>query len=147
MTHDETARLTVGQRDPALTERLDSELTAFNDAATGGAERDAFSVAVREPDGELVGGLTAWTWGGCLGISLLWVREDARGAGWGSALLRAAEQEGARRGCDRAVVSSFTFQAPDFYRGHGYRETGRMLGLPGGHEDVHLFKRLAAEAG
>jgi GNAT superfamily N-acetyltransferase len=87
-------------------------------------------------------GLTAWTWAGLCGISMLWVRADSRADGWGSKILRAAEDEARRRGCDRATVSSFTFQAPEFYQRHGYVETGRTLGIPGGAEDVHMFKRL-----
>lgn len=135
--------LTTGERDSALSARLTEELIAFNTAATGAADRDAFSVKVTDADGALVGGLAAWTWGGLCGIDLLWVREDSRGDGWGSRLLQAAEAEARRRGCDRVTVSSFTFQAPAFYRGHGYAETGRTLGIPGGHADVHLFKSLA----
>lgn len=73
---------------------------------------------------------------------MMWVREDRRHQGWGSRLLRTAEDEALRRGCDRVVASSFTFQAPAFYQRHGYRETGRTLGIPGGHDDVHLFKAL-----
>ncbi|WP_285777788.1 GNAT family N-acetyltransferase [Microtetraspora sp. NBRC 13810] len=134
--------LAVGARDPRLSRRLDDELTAFNEAAIGVPYGDSFSVKVTDASGDLVGGLTAWTWGGFCGISMLWVREDSRGDGWGSRLLQAAEAEAVRRGCDRVAVSSFTFQAPGFYRRHGYAETGRMLGFPGGHEDVHLFKRL-----
>ena len=76
----------------------------------------------------------------------MWVRESSRAEGWGSRILRAAEDEARRRGCDRIAVSSFTFQAPGFYQRHGYTETGRTLGIPGGHEDVHLFKRLAPPA-
>jgi hypothetical protein len=41
------------------------------------------------------------------------------------------------------VLSSFTFQAPDFYRRHGYVETGRTEGLPvAGMADVHFRKSL-----
>ncbi|MFI8367067.1 GNAT family N-acetyltransferase [Streptomyces sp. NPDC085466] len=146
--HDETG-LTVGGRDPELTELLDAGLDAYNFAATGTTAEDQGELSVRAVDpasGETVGGLTAWTWGGLLGIDMLWVREDHRQGGWGSRLLRAAEAEARRRGCDRAVVSSFTFQAPDFYRRHGYVETGRTLGIPGGAEDVHFHKSLAAGA-
>ncbi len=73
---------------------------------------------------------------------MLWVREDARMEGWGSKLLRAAEEEARRRGCDRLIVSSFTFQAPGFYERHGYQETGRTGGFPGGASDVHFLKQL-----
>jgi GNAT superfamily N-acetyltransferase len=140
--HGSGTVLTTGEGDSALSERLTSELVAFNTAATGAADRDSFSVRVTDEVGELVGGLAAWTWGGLCGIELLWVREDSRKDGWGSRILRAAEAEARRRGCDRVAVSSFTFQAPGFYERHGYAETGRTLGIPGGHADVHLFKSL-----
>lgn len=145
MTTDQSPSptLTTGERDVELNERLTAELVAFNTAATGAADRDMFSVKVTDEAGELIGGLAAWTWGGLCGIELLWVREDSRKDGWGSKILHAAEAEAWRRGCDRVAVSSFTFQAPGFYQRHGYAETGRTLGIPGGHADVHMFKSLA----
>ncbi|MGO1051240.1 GNAT family N-acetyltransferase [Crossiella sp. CA198] len=135
--------LTTGPADAALEQRLTEELIAFNNTATGNAERTEFTVRVTGDEGDLVAGLVAWTWGALAGIDLVWVRADSREAGWGSRLVQAAEAEARRRGCDRISVSSFTFQAPGFYRRHGFVETGRTLGIPGGHEDVHLFKRLA----
>ncbi|MEV2202355.1 GNAT family N-acetyltransferase [Streptomyces fradiae] len=146
MSHDDHAgtALSVGHEDHDLAERLSKGLDAYNFAATGTSLADQGALSVRAVDGAggLVGGLTAWTWGGLLGVEMLWVREDSRRGGWGGRLLEAAEEEARRRGCDRACVSSFTFQAPDFYRRHGYVETGRTPGIPGGAEDVHLFKRL-----
>ncbi|MER7621031.1 GNAT family N-acetyltransferase [Streptomyces sp. NPDC126503] len=149
MKHDHDApRLSVGHGDPELQAVLDKGLDAFNFPATGTTPEDQGELSVKAVDesGEVIGGLTAWTWGGLLGIEMLWIREDSRRDGWGSRLLRAAEEEARRRGCDRATVSSFTFQAPDFYRRHGYVETGRTLGIPGGAEDVHFYKRLTALA-
>ncbi|WP_280701947.1 GNAT family N-acetyltransferase [Kitasatospora sp. GP82] len=144
--HGSGTTLTTGERDTELNDRLSEELTAFNTAATGAADYGTLSVKVTDESGELVGGLAAWTWGGLCGIELLWVREDSRKDGWGSKILRAAEAEALQRGCDRMTVSSFTFQAPGFYQRHGYAETGRTLGIPGGHEDVHLFKSLTDQA-
>jgi GNAT superfamily N-acetyltransferase len=142
MTSD---HLSVGDGDPELNARLSAGLDEFNFRATGttAADHTRLSVKVVDDAGEIVGGLAAWTWGGLLGIEMLWVREDSRKDGWGSRILLAAEEEARRRGCDRAVVSSFTFQAPAFHQRHGYRETGRTLGIPGGAEDVHMFKELA----
>jgi ribosomal protein S18 acetylase RimI-like enzyme len=136
----------VGDPDSDLQDRLRRELVAFNNAQTGESERSAFSVRVTDTDGELIGGITAGTWGGLCVIGLLWVREESRKDGWGSKLLLAAEAEAVRRGCDRVTVSSFTFQAPGFYQRHGYVETGRQPGIPGGHADVQLYKRLGADA-
>jgi GNAT superfamily N-acetyltransferase len=139
-------RLTTGGRDAELAAVLDAGLDEFNFAATGTTkeDQDQFSVKVVDDAGAIVGGLTAWTWAGLCGIGMLWVRPDARKDGWGSRILLAAEQEARRRGCDRVAVSSFTFQAPEFYQRHGYVETGRTLGIPGEAEDVHMFKRLTA---
>ena len=130
----------VGGEDAELTARLTAELTKFNNAATGADDERELSVRAVDASGELVAGLTGWTWGGCGGINLLWVRADQRRQGWGSRLLEAAETEVRARGCTRLVVSSMTFQAPAFYERHGYVETGRMEGLPGGHSDVHFLK-------
>ncbi|WP_239133980.1 GNAT family N-acetyltransferase [Rugosimonospora africana] len=116
--------------------------TAFRVRAAGTEDEATLSVRVTDPDGSLIGGLSGWTWGGCGGIGLLWVRDGCRREGWGTRLLRTAEDEARRRGCSRMVVSSMSFQAPGFYRRHGYVETGRTERLPGGHCDVHFFKRL-----
>ncbi len=45
-------------------------------------EQSELSVKVVAEDGSVVAGLAGWTWGTCAGISLVWVREDARRQGW-----------------------------------------------------------------
>jgi ribosomal protein S18 acetylase RimI-like enzyme len=146
-SHDHEDSLVIGERDVELNERLSSELDVFNFAATGVSDQGTLSVKAVDSSGDLIGGVAGWTWGGLCGLEMMWVREDCRRRGWGSRILRAAEAEAQRRGCDRVGVSSFTFQAPGFYQRHGYRETGRTLGIPGGHEDVHMFKSLASAQG
>ncbi|MCI4064117.1 GNAT family N-acetyltransferase [Micromonospora sp. R77] len=141
--NDDTApALRVGGEDAELSARLERELTAFNNAATGADDEADLSVRVADADGELVGGLTGWTWGARAGINMIWVRADRRHEGWGGRLLRAAEEEARARGCTEISVSSFSFQAPDFYRRHGYGDTGIRDGIPGGHVDHHFWKSL-----
>lgn len=149
MAHEGTGgTLSVGHQDKELNRRLSKELDEFNFLATGTTDADQSELSVKAVDdaGVLIGGLSASTWGGLLDIEMLWVREDSRGDGWGSRLLLAAEEEARRRGCDRACLSSFTFQAPAFYQRHGYVETGRTPGVPGGAEDVHMYKSLVEPA-
>lgn len=149
MTHPDQApapthRLVVAGELPALDQRLSDELDAFNRNATPGvAPSRALTVQVLDDAGELLAGLSGWTWGVAAGIALTWVREGARGAGLGSRLLRGFEDEALARGCTHVFVTSFTFQAPGFYERHGYREIFRWDGLPTpGAADVHLRKEL-----
>ncbi|MDP9817121.1 GNAT family N-acetyltransferase [Spirilliplanes yamanashiensis] len=135
--------LTVGAADPELEKRLSDELDAINVAAIGAGEERPFSIRLTTADGELAGGLTGWTWDRCGGISSLWVAESLRGQGWGARLMAAAEREIAARGCDRALVSTMSFQAPGFYRRLGYDEIGRVPDMPGGSAKHQFHKRLS----
>ena len=123
-------------------ERLEEEIYQFNCAATGFRDGRSLACFVRDDDGELRAGLTGHTWGGCCEVRFLWVRESERRSGLGSALLRAAEREARARGCDRVVLSTHSFQAPGFYRRHGYVELGRADGYPRGHAQIYLSKRI-----
>lgn len=133
----------VGSADSALDQRLSAELDKHNAAATPGV-RPAEELTVRiEETGRLVAGASGWTWGQAAGIGMTWVDADHRQRGLGSALLGAFENEARRRGCTHVFVTSFTFQAPDFYRRNGYEETFRWESVPTrGCDDVHMRKDL-----
>ena len=140
---DAAHRLVLGDGDSALDSRLSKELDTYNFAAVGESNLKEFTVKVEESSGELVAGLSGWTWGTCAGIGMVWVREDSRKEGWGGRMLEAAEELARERGCRQLLVSSFTFQAPDFYRRNGYTEFARSEGLPvEGAADVHFVKAL-----
>ena len=136
-------RPTVGPGDSALDQRLSDELDAHNAAATPGvAPAEELTVRIDE-DGRLLAGASGWTWGEAAGIAMTWVDAEQRGSGLGAALLDAFEEEARRRGCTHVFVTSFTFQAPEFYQRRGYREIFRWEGVPtAGRDDVHLRKDL-----
>lgn len=134
--------LDVTDADNGLRDRLNAEIIAFNEAATGYTDGQLLCITARGAGGDLRGGLYGWTWGGCGYIDLLWVTEDQRGAGLGSRLLAAAEQEARRRGCGQVALSTHSFQAPGFYARFGYRECGRIPAYPRGHTQIQLVKHL-----
>ena len=103
--------LEVSDADHGLRDRLNAEIIAFNEAATGYTDGQLLCITARGADGEIRGGLYGWTWGGCGYIDLLWVADDQRGTGLGRRLLAAAEQEARSRGCDQVALSTHSFQA------------------------------------
>ena len=92
--------------------------------------------------GQTVGGLIADTARGLLFIDMFWLAPGYRRRGLGSRLLRAAEEEGRRRGCRVAWLDTYDFQARPFYERRGYRVFGELAGFPGGHTRYHMTKRL-----
>jgi GNAT superfamily N-acetyltransferase len=137
----------LGVGDHALSARLNQELHDYNVQMTGVDDQAELSVRAVDDAGELVGGLSGWTWGGCGGVELLWVRADRRGESWGRVLMEAAEAEARRRGCMQMIVSTLSFQAPGFYRSLGYVETGRTKGHPIGYANLHFTKQLGPSVG
>ena len=79
-------------------------------------------VFLEDEVGRKLAGLTGETFGNWLCIKFLFVSKQLRGQGTGSRLLNAAESEARRRGCKYAFVDTFSFQAPEFYKKHGYQE-------------------------
>lgn len=80
--------------------------------------------------------------GGCCEIKYLWVREDQRGQGYGTRLLASPETEAIARGCQQIVLSTHSFQAPDFYRKFGYDIVGAYDNYPKGYQQIFLRKSL-----
>ena len=104
-------------------------LIAHNRRFIPAAHRTALSVAARDADGLVVGGLvgdTTWadTGDGWLHVELLWVAEAAR------------------RGCRHAYLDTFAFQARPFYERCGYVVFAEQEGFPPGSRRYWLRKRI-----
>lgn len=130
--------------DPARSDRdfLDERIYEYNVAATSIHDGRMMYFAVRDEQDEVVAGLSGWTWGGCAAVELLWVRDDWRGTGLGTQLLASAEGEPLARGCTQIVLGTHSFQAPEFYKKHGYEAYGAVDDYPRGFSHIHLKKQL-----
>ena len=122
---------------------LEERISEHNVAATGMTDGRAVAFAIRHEDGAIVAGLFGWTWGGCLYVEHLWVRDGVRRRGYGSRLLAAAERVGRERGCALVTLETHDFQAPDFYRRHGYEVFATLDDYPKEHKKHFLRKRLS----
>lgn len=125
---------------------ITSGLVAYNELHAGPGS-EPLAVLVRDAGRAAVGGLPGGTGRGWLFVRMLWLPEAIRGSGLDSRVIEAAEAEAARRGCAHAHVDTFSFQAPGFYRRHGYEVFGALDDYLAGHRRLFLRKRLRGAAG
>jgi len=118
---------------PQLVQPIPPDLAAM--LAAGLAQANATHAIMREDfgfiesvDGRTIGGITASISFGVLFIGNIWVAPDHRGQGLGQTLMAAAEAHGRERDAKTACVDTLSTQAPEFYRGLGYHEFGRVGG-------------------
>ena len=79
---------------------------------------------------------------GLLYIDRFFLPERLRQQGLGARIIKAAEEEGAKRGCSRAILSTLSFQAPGFYQRQGWQVLGRIDCDPPGHTRFMMTKAL-----
>ncbi len=122
-------------------EFLYARITESNLSATGLEPAKQISAWVKNNTGEIEAGIYGWSWGGTAEVDLLWVTESRRGNGVGSALLTAFELEANERECSQIVLSTFDFQAPEFYQRRGYIALGHVDNYPAGgwHTTMRKF--------
>jgi GNAT superfamily N-acetyltransferase len=121
---------------------LEDRLYEFNSAQTGREDGQLFSFIVRNEQQQIVAGLSGWTWANACKVQALWVDPSLRGRGCGRQLLERAEQEARARACKIILLSSYSFQAPEFYQKCGYELAWQLSDFPPGHRNCYLVKRL-----
>jgi GNAT superfamily N-acetyltransferase len=114
----------------------------YNRQQAGDNRFQRICYVLHNDDQKIAGGVIAeayWEW---LYIDLLWVEEQLRRQGFGHLLLIAAEQEAMRLGAKHAYLDTFSFQAPEFYKRHGYEVFGELQDFPIGHTRYFFMKEL-----
>ena len=138
--------LTINLQETPPSEDVDfvrERLREYNISKVGDDDHHlTMGIFIRNPGGQILGGLLGDTYWGWLYVSILWIDERLRGQGYGEKLLAAAEQEAIRRGCSHAHLDTMSFQAQPFYEKHGYTVYGVLEDQPTGHKKIYLQKKL-----
>lgn len=127
---------------PADRETIVAGLRGYNRRWAPDPGWTPLALFLRDPEGQIQGGLLAesgWEW---LHIYFLWVADQFQRSGHGAALLARAEAEARSRGCRGIHLDSHDFQAPGFYERRGYRVFGVLEDYPPGHRRYFFQKSL-----
>ena len=124
------------------TEQIRKSLFEFNAGKVGDDGHTPLNIIEYDAEGNLIGGILGGTYWGWMYVDILWVREDHRKKGIGSKLLSAAEKEAKSRGCHHVHLDTMSWQAPEFYKKHGYTVIGILPDIPSGNQKYLLMKEL-----
>ena len=117
-------------------------LYRFNEEIVGSDGHEPINIVEYDGEGNIIGGIVGGTYWGWMYVDILWVHEDHRRKGIGSKLLEKAEKEASRRGCHHVHLDTMSWQAPDFYKKHGYEVIGILPDIPSGNQKYLLIKPL-----
>ncbi|KLU65676.1 acetyltransferase (GNAT) family protein [Desulfosporosinus acididurans] len=97
---------------------------------------------LQDETGKKIAGLIGNTHGNWLFIKFLWVSEELRRHNIGSNILNQAEKTAEERGCKYSFLDTFSFQAPEFYKKHGYKEVFALENYPVTGKRYYFTKTL-----
>ena len=117
-------------------------LMRFNRARVGDDGHTPLNLVEYDATGQVIAGLLGGTYWGWMYVDILWVREEHRGNGIGPKLLAEAEKEALRRGCHHVHLDTMSWQAPEFYKKHGYEVVGILPDIPNGNQKYMFVKTL-----
>lgn len=129
-------------RESKKTQELGNLIRAYNQSKREPSKSEPLNIYVEDEQGNLIAGMVAETFGNWLEIEYLYVQENLRGQGIGSNILNRAEKEARERKCKYSFVNTYQFQAPNFYKKHGYEEVFALKEYPYTGERYYYTKEL-----
>ena len=124
------------------TKYIREALYQFNNERVGKDNHTPLNIIEYDTNGNSIGGILGGTYWGWMYVDILWVHESHRHKGIGSKLLREAEKKAIGRGCHHVHLDTMSWQAPEFYKNHGYEVIGILPDIPNGNQKYLLMKAL-----
>jgi GNAT superfamily N-acetyltransferase len=123
---------------------IEHRLYEHNCRATGFCDGKDLGFVARDEDGNVIGAVLGYSWGGISELRQLWVAEPSRRRGLGSALLDRFIDEARRRRVRRIWLATYDFQAPALYERAGFVRVVDLKDWPIGHTNSILCLTIEA---
>lgn len=130
---------TIEEKDRA---EIYAGLLEYNFARIEDKNPKELGIYLENIQGKKIAGLIGETHGNWLMVKFLWVDSSMRKQHIGSRILRQAETTAIERGCKFVFLDTFSFQAPEFYRKHGYKEVFSLEEYPLTGKRFYFTKEL-----
>lgn len=103
---------------------------------------EEINLNIKDQEGKIIAGLLGeccWNW---VEVHILWVDLAYRKHGFGSQLLTEIERIAREKECTFIKLNTFSFQAPGFYKKHGYQQMAVIDDAPRGFKHYYFKKDL-----
>jgi len=97
---------------------------------------------ILKEDDCVIAGLLGYIYWGCFHIDILWIDDRYRKQGYGTYLLKKAEEIAKENSCCFIHLDTLNFQAQGFYIKNGYSVFGELKGYPDGIIRYYMKKEL-----
>ncbi len=109
--------------------------------STQSKEPVKYNLVLKDSRGKVVGGVITTIYRYSMYVETLWIDEKHRKGGYGTQLMKQAEETARAHGCTMMQLDTFNYQAPEFYRKLGFVQYGE-LGYKEGFVRFYLMKEL-----
>lgn len=100
-----------------------------------------YNLVIKDNGGDVVGGVITTIYRYSMYVETLWIDEKYRKGGYGTQLMKQAEETARAHGCTMMQLDTFNYQAPEFYKKLGFVQYGE-LGYKEGFVRYYLMKEL-----
>jgi GNAT superfamily N-acetyltransferase len=132
--------IALDMQDPRI-KKIEQGLNAFNtESGVSISEPQSFALISEDDGGRFLGGAKVRIFAGWLELSWLYVAEKRQGTG--SRLMEVIEKQARQSMCAGIFLNTFSFQAPEFYKKHGFVVFGEIPAFIEGHSRLYMMKRF-----
>lgn len=122
LTHETTDR----EEDVDFIEKSLRQQNRLEAPSTQSKEPVKYNLVLKNHMGDVVGGVITTIYRYSMYVETLWIDEKYRKGGYGTQLMKQAEETARAHGCTMMQLDTFNYQAPEFYKKLGFVQFGEL---------------------